>query len=158
MSTIEKLRLVHQGHTMKASEQCQQSRENNTSLQLATLGTAVANIEKLIKNTAVQSLQRVEDTTPDMHMRREYVTTNRWNSARDRPVNNRFNGQCYNCGKTGHIERNCFSRDGCRACYRGQNKPSPARFSTPPMRHNSYNGRHWFPPSPHAQMSPAGNQ
>ena len=158
MSTIEKLRLVHQGHTMKASEQCQQSRENNTSLQLATLGTAVANIEKLIKNTTVQSLQRVEDTTPDMHMRREYATTNRWNSARDRPVNNRFNGQCYNCGKTGHIARNCFSRNGCRTGYRGQNRPSPARFSNPPMRHNGYNGRHWFPPSPRAQMSPAGNQ
>ena len=58
MATIQRLRLVHQGHALKMQEQ---QEGDNSAIQLASLGAAVANIEKLIKSPNIQSIDRAQN-------------------------------------------------------------------------------------------------
>ena len=150
MSTIQRLRLIHQGHTIRLLEKME---NKDSSLQLVSLAAAVANIEKMLKPTSIQSISN-EEMAEDK--RRGEWRRGDWRRNID-PPRIRFNGQCYNCGTRGHIARNCFA--GRPRAYNMQNTPRPSwKPSNNQMRQHTMNDRQWYGNDQRRQQHYQGNQ
>ena len=106
MATILRLRLVHQGHALKMQEQ---KEGDNSAIQLASLGAAVANIEKLIKSPNIQSIDRAQNGLNNNSSRfyNSSSMSTMGNNCNGKP---KFTGNCFYCGKPGHIARVCFAK------------------------------------------------
>ena len=140
MATIQRLRLVHQGHALKMQEQ---QEGDNSAIQLASLGAAVANIEKLIKSPNIQSIDRAQNGLNNNSSRfyNSSSMSTMGNNCNGKP---KFTGNCFYCGKPGHIARVCFAKQ--------RDSNNRGRFSRSySMRHrNNLGVRPWLPPTMHA--------
>jgi len=156
INTIQRLRLVHEGYTLKQQEK---KNTDKRSYDLASLGAAVANIEKLIQRPAIQSVEKYESR--DEIKKSHYAPIRPWGETirNDRGPRYKFTGNCYYCGRVGHIARDCFLKKGSRNNYGGQRKPNHFIHFSQPIRQNNPYGNHWFPHQSQTrmQMPPQGN-
>ena len=155
INTIQKLRLVHESYSMKKQEK---KNKESRSYDLASLGAAVANIEKLVQRPSIQSVEKYENK--DEIKRSHYAPIRRWGETiqNDRGIY-KFTGNCYYCGRVGHIARYCLLNKGSRNNYGGQRKPNYYIHPSQPIRQNNTYGRHWVPQQSQSrmQMPPQGN-
>ena len=89
----------------------EQKEVDNSALQLASLGAAVANIVNLIKSLNIQSIDRAQNGLNN-NLSRFHNSTSMsamGNSYNGKPT---FTGNCFYCGKPGHIARVCFAKQG----------------------------------------------
>ena len=133
METIQRLLLINQGDEVKK----QAKEQEDSTMQLATLSTAVVNIEKLMTSQPAQAA--AQPSRP--YLQRQPPRT-AWSPSSSVP-RPRFQGRCYSCGRNGHISRDCFTRNGCRNINIGPPQPRLNVYNP----RNSYNKpSHWLPP------------
>ena len=150
MATIQRLRLVHQGHALKMQEQ---QEGDNSAMQLASLGAAVANIEKLIKSLNIQSIDKAHNRLNN-NSSLFHNSTSRSAMRNNCNEKSKFTGNCFYCGKPGHIARVCFAKQ------RDTNNRGTFSRSYSLRHRNNLGVRPWLPPAMHAPARlppPQGN-
>ena len=149
MDTIQKLLLIDQGYAIKRQ---QAKVDAAKSLELSSISTALANIEKIVTQPPQMSRSATPHGPAEHRAAAPHYGQMQWTGRNPgTPSPPRFMGNCFTCGRNGHISRNCFSRTGCRSTPQSRMRDA----YRPP---NSYTrNHHWLPRGPRNNSTYEGN-